>query len=149
MSKINIIDREMTSEELAQMRSGFDQNTLEHGVEIQDSDRYGFVAMRGERFIGCSSGLAYKNGDKYSGWFYLNDLFVEKEYRKQGLGAALLTMLEEKVASVGVRNTWTWTAGYEAWAFYIKVGYEIFAEMEDWYSDGSSRIGLRKKLELS
>jgi len=146
MSKISILDREMTSEEFERMKSGFDEYTLDNGVEIQSSDRYGFVALDGETFIGCSSGLAYKNGEVYSGWFYLTDLYVEKTYRFQGLGAKLLMVLEEKITTIGVRNIWTWTAGYEAPAFYQKQGYEIFAEMENWYSDGSSRVGLRKKL---
>jgi len=146
MSKIKIIDREMTSKELDRMRTGFDQYSLECGVEIQNSDRFGFVALIGALFIGCSSGLAYKNGNEYSGWFYLTDLFVEKDYRLLGLGTELLAALEVKINSIGVRNIWTWTAGYEARGFYVRQGYEIFAEMEDWYSDGSSRFGFRKKL---
>lgn len=146
MNKIKIIDRDMTSEELEQMRDGFDQNSLKHGVEIQTSDRYGFVALKGGAFIGCSSGLAYKNGNQYSGWFYLTDLFVEKEYRLLGVGTRLLSVLEQKIFSMGVKHIWTWSAGYEAPDFYKKQGYLIFAEMENWYADGISRFGLRKKL---
>ena len=149
MSKIHIVDREMTSAELDRMRAGFYEYSLERGVEIQDSDRFGFVALSGEHFIGCVSGLAYKSGDKYSGWFYLTDLFIEKEYRLRGLGTILLTRLEQKVLTIGLSNIWTWTAGYEAPAFYIKQGYDIFAEMENWYSDGSSRFGLRKRLRTA
>ncbi len=146
MSEINIVNRSMTSEEFERMNSGFDNYALEMGVALQSSDRYGFVAMDGDTFIGCSSGLAYKNGENYSGWFYLTDLFVEKAYRLQGLGARLLMVLDEKITTIGVRNIWTWTAGHEAPVFYQKQGYEIFTEMENWYSDGSSRVGLRKKL---
>ena len=146
MSTINILNREMTAPEFERMKRGFDAHTLEQQVEIQTSDRFGFVAVDGETFIGCSSGLAYKNGELYSGWFYLTDLFVEKAYRSQGLGAKLLKALEEQIASIGVHSIWTWTAGYEAPQFYIKQGYAVLAEMEDWYSDGSSRVGLKKKL---
>jgi ribosomal protein S18 acetylase RimI-like enzyme len=122
MKDFKIIDRELTSEELEQMRAGFNRNSLDHGV-------------------------AYKDGDQYSGWFYLTDLFVDKEYRLQGLGSKLLGMLEEKIISMGLKQIWTWTAGYEAPEFYLKQGYQIFAALENWYSDGSSRIGLRKELE--
>ena len=146
MGKFEIIDREMTSNELEQMRAGFNQYTIEQGVKIQSSDRFGFVALKDDMFIGCASGLAYKNGDNFSGWFYLTDLFVEKEHRIQGLGSALLVALEYKIIPIGISNIWTWTAGYEAPRFYIKKHYEVFAEMENWYSDGSSRFGLRKKL---
>ena len=146
MNTIHILNREMTAPEFERMKRGFDAHTLEQQVEIQTSDRFGFAAVDGETFIGCSSGLAYKNGEQYSGWFYLTDLFVEKAYRSQGLGAKLLKALEEQIASIGVHSIWTWTAGYEAPQFYIKQGYAVFAEMEDWYSDGSSRVGLKKKL---
>jgi len=146
MEAITLINRDITAKELARIKAGFDENSLDNAVEIQTADRYGFAAQDGETFIGCSSGLAYKNGDEYSGWFYLTDLFVEKNYRGRGVGADLLRSLEEVIAKLGVTNIWTWTAGYEAPAFYQKQGYEVFAEMEDWYSDGSSRVGLRKRL---
>lgn len=146
MREISIIERDVTQDELAQENAGFDEHAIDHGVAVQTSERFGYVAMDGERFIGCSSGLAYKNGDDFSGWFYLTDLFVEKAYRKRGLGAKLLAALEEKVRARGVTRIWTWTAGYEAPGFYKKQGYAVFAEMENWYSDGSSRVGLRKAL---
>ena len=148
MNEITLIEREMTEDELARMNAGFDEHARDHGVEIQDSDRYGYGALDGESFIGCSSGLAYKNGETYNGWFYLTDLFVEKAYRSRGIGSALLEALEATVAQQGARKIWTWTAGYEAPAFYRKQGYEVFAELENWYSNGASRVALRKELEL-
>lgn len=146
MDTISIINREMSDQEFDRMKAGFDAHTLDHGVEIQSADRFGFVATEKDSFIGCSSGLAYKNGDVYSGWFFLTDLFVEKSFRSKGIGARLLQMLEEEIRSKGITNIWTWTAGYEAPSFYKKQGYEIFAEMENWFSNGSSKIGFRKKL---
>jgi len=146
MSKVIFENREMSSDELKQMYAGFDLHTIDKGVEIQTSDRFGYVASFENKFIGCSSGLAYKNKDKYSGWFYLTDLFVEKEYRFQSVGAKLLNNLEKEIIKIGVKNIWTWTAGYEAPPFYQKQGYHIFAEMENWYSDRSSRVGFRKEL---
>ncbi|MBN1873519.1 MAG: GNAT family N-acetyltransferase [Anaerolineae bacterium] len=147
MSKIHLLEREMTPVELEQMNAGFDENAAEHGVAIQSSERFGFIALDGERFIGCSSGLAYKNGTTYSGWFYLTDLFVDKAYRSQGVGAQLLKALENKLLACGIFKIWTWTAGYEAPEFYKKQGYSIFTEMEGWYSNGASRVGLRKVIK--
>ncbi|MFK7848941.1 MAG: GNAT family N-acetyltransferase [Rhodothermales bacterium] len=146
MKKTNITEREMTPDEFERMKTGFDENALDNGVAIQSADRYGFVATEGSTFLGCSSGLAYKNGDVYSGWFYLTDLFVEKAHRGGGLGAALLSALESKIAKLGVKDIWTWTAGYEAVGFYQKQGYSVILEMENWYADRSSRVALRKKL---
>ncbi|MEM8522997.1 MAG: GNAT family N-acetyltransferase [Bacteroidota bacterium] len=147
MSKtIKIFNREMTPVELQRMRDGFDEHTIDNGVEVQSADRFSFTAVLGDQFVGCSSGLAYKNKEQYSGWFYLTDLFVEKSYRYQGLGSKLLLDLEAQIQAVGVTDIWVWTAGYEAPPFYQKLGYEIFAEMGNWYSDGSSRVGLKKSL---
>jgi GNAT superfamily N-acetyltransferase len=146
MNKISIVHRGMTSEEIKRMNLGFDELSLEEGLEIESSDRYSFVALKGNTFIGCSSGLAFKNGENYSGWFFLTDLFVEKEYRSKGLGLRLLKSIEEKVVTVGVKHIWLWTSGYEALKFYQRQDYKKFTEMENWYSDGSSRVGLRKNL---
>lgn len=149
MNKIKIENREMTSKEFARMKTGFDEHTLDNDVEVQSAVRFSFVVSEEEKFIGCSSGLAYKNKEEYSGWFYLTDLFVEKEYRAQGWGAKLLSALENEIITKGIQHIWVWTAGYEAPTFYQKQGYEIFTEMENWYSDGSSRVGLRKKLSTT
>jgi len=147
MGEIRIIERDTTSVELERINAGFDEHAVDNGVEIQSSARIGFIALDGEKFIGCASGLAYKNGIEYSGWFYLTDLFVEKEYRLQGIGSKLLKMLEEKLLQYGINKIWTWTAAYEGPEFYKRQGYEVFAEMENWYSSGDSRIGLRKEIK--
>jgi len=146
MNQISIVNREMTSEEIKQMNVGFDELSIEEGVELESSDKYSFVALKGNIFIGCSSGLAYKNGENYSGWFFLTDLFVEKEYRSKGLGTKLLKSIEEAIASIGVKHVWLWTSGDKALRFYRRQEYIKFTEMENWYSDGSSRVGLRKSL---
>lgn len=137
----------MTSVELERMNAGFDEHSAGNKVEIQSSERIGYIALNGEIFIGCSSGLLYKNGIEYSGWFYLTDLFVEKEFRLQGIGSKLIKSIEEKILKYGINKIWTWTAGYEGTDFYKRQGYEIFAEMKDWYSNGDSRIGMRKEIK--
>ncbi len=147
MGEIRIIKRDTTSVELERINAGFDEHAVDNGVEIQSSARIGFIALDGEKLIGCVSGLAYKNGIEYSGWFYLTDLFVEKEYRLQGIGSKLLKVLEEKLLQYGINKIWTWTAAYEGPEFYKRQGYEVFAEMENWYSSGDSRIGLRKEIK--
>jgi len=146
MTNINIVEREMTKTEFARENAGFNEYAIEHGNPTEKSERFGFVAIKGEMFVGCSSGLAYRKNTGYSNWFYLTDLFIEKPYRCQGLGTELLRKLEEKVLSLGIGNIWTWTAGYEAPDFYKKQGYNIFFEMDDWYSSGHSRVGMRKTL---
>jgi ribosomal protein S18 acetylase RimI-like enzyme len=148
MLNIAIINREIAPSELERVHAGFDEHTLDNGAEVQDHERFSFVALADRNFIGCVSGLAYKNGNQFNGWCYITDLFVEKEYRRQGLGVQLLQALEKILRQHGIDKIYTWTAGYEAPDFYKKQGYTIFAELENWYSTGHSQIGLRKKMEF-
>ena len=147
MAAICFEEREMTEGEFAQMNAGFVEHTLLNDNPVQTSERFSFVALDEDTFIGCASGLTYKNGPVYNGWFYLTDLFVESAYRGQGLGAAILQKLEQRVAALGITHFWKFTAGYEAPGFYQKKGYQIIFEQENWYFTGHSRVALRKTIE--
>lgn len=138
----------MTEAELARENAAFDQHTVEHGNAVEVAERHGFVLLDAETFIGCSSGLAYRavDGAAYNRWFYLTDLFVEKDYRRRGFGTQLLRRLEARVTGLGIETIWTWTAGYEAPGFYRRQGYAVFAEQENFYPSGHSRLGMRKSL---
>jgi GNAT superfamily N-acetyltransferase len=146
MSTIRFFERDVTDAEYAQITAGFDQHTIENGNPVEIQERYSVVVMDGETFVGSASGLAYKGNGEYNNWFYLSDLFLQKPYRGRGLGAAVLAKLEARVTALGIRNMWTWTAGYEAPGFYKKQGYVVFCELENWYLSGHGRIGLRKTL---
>ena len=53
---------------------------------------------------------------------------------------------ENRIASEGVKNVYTWTAGFQAPDSYRKQGWIVFAELSDYYQNGHSRIGPRKSL---
>ena len=146
MNNVKVVYRKLSSIESNRMDTGFDELSIEEGVELESTERFSFIAKKRNEFIGCSSGLAFKNGENYSGWFQLTDLFVEKENRSKGLGKELLQTMEVKMASVGIKQIFLWTSGVKAIKFYERHGYKKFTEMESWYSDGSSRVGLRKNL---
>lgn len=140
MTNVDYLYRDVTKEELGRVQEGFRDHGREFGVPPHDQERHTVVAMNGKDFIGCASGLRDNN------WFYLSDLWLEKEFRKSGMGRKMLSMLEDVIKQRGYKHIYTWTAGYEAPGFYQKQGYTIFAEHEDYYVSGHSRIGLRKDL---
>jgi GNAT superfamily N-acetyltransferase len=140
------VERAMTEAEYTQEIEGFNVHGQEHGNPTETAERFGFVVLRDSVFIAASSGLAYKSEKGYGNWFYLSDLYVDKAYRGQGLGGKVLGKLERKVALLSMSHIWTWTAGYDGYGFYLKQGYDIFAEFENWYHSGHSRFGMRKAL---
>ena len=93
MKQINFIERDLTKEELESIWKGFIENEVFHTQIHQTSDRFGFVAVNDDKIIGCSTGLAYKNGEEYNGWFYLTDLYIDKEFRGHGYGKTVLLKL--------------------------------------------------------
>ncbi len=138
--------RDMTDDEYKREQVAFDEHGFDFGNPPEKQERFGFVATDGMKFVGCSSGLAQKNNDQYSKYFYLSDLLVEKEYRKHGIGKQLLELLENEISKLGVEYVWTWTAGFEAPAFYLKQGYTVFTTFENYYPSGHARVGFIKKL---
>ncbi|MCL2513494.1 MAG: GNAT family N-acetyltransferase, partial [Oscillospiraceae bacterium] len=102
-------------------------------------ERYSFTAEENNMAIAFASGLANHK------WFYLTDLWVREDYRRQGLGAKLLAMLEDKIKSVGIEHIYTWTSGFTNPVFYEKCGYKAFAVFEDFFEvKGYNYIGYRK-----
>lgn len=138
--------REMTKEEFKREQTAFDEHGSEFGNPPEKQERFGFVATDKGKFIGCSSGLSQKENNHYGKYFFLSDLLVEKEYRKNGYGKKLLELLEDKIKLLGIEYIWTWTAEYEASSFYIKHGYEVFTTFNNYYLSGHARVGLLKRL---
>jgi len=136
----------MTDKEYKRIQVAFDEHSIEFNNPPDKQERFGFVAIKEGKLIGCSSGLAQKEDGHYGKYFYLSDLLIEKEYRRHGYGNELLKLLENKINSLGIEYIWTWTAGYEAPNFYIKQGYHAFTTFESFYPSGHSRIGFIKKL---
>lgn len=146
---IQFEERDMTDAEYKRELVAFDEHGLEFGNPPEKEERIGFVATDNGKYVGSSSGLAQKIDGKYNKYFYLSDLLVEKEYRKNGYGKKLLEMLETKIQGLGIEYIWTWTAEYEAESFYLKQGYESFVRFEHFFPSGHARVGLIKKLQHS
>ncbi len=138
--------RDMIDIEYRREQEAFNEHGLEFGNLPEKQERFGFIATDNGKFVGASSGLANKNGDRYQPYFYLTDLLVEKEYRRHGYGKKLLLLLEDKIRLFGIKYIWVWTAAYEGEAFYVKQGYKVFARFENFYPSGHARVGLMKNL---
>ena len=118
---------------------GLKCNSISHQAEQK---RYSYTAEENNIVVGFASGLTNHK------WFYLSDLWVHEDYRRQGLGAKLLAMLEDKIKALGIRHIYTWTQGPTNPEFYQKQGYRVFTVFEDFFEvEGYHHTGLRKDLK--
>lgn len=98
-----------------------------------------FIRDRHDRVIG---GIV---ADLFGGWAYISLLWIDEPRRNQGLGTRLVTMLEQEVLRLGCTHTHLDTYSFEARPFYEKLGYELFATLED-YPPGHCKHFLKKAL---
>jgi len=136
-----ITDRDISKEELNGIYDDFKKIEIQDNVPLNNQRRFQFIAEENDMIIGFASGLTNHK------WFYLSDMWVQADYRRQGLGGKLLVMLEEKVKSIGMEHVWTWTTGFINPKFYESQGYKVFTVFEDFCEvKGYHQIGYRKDL---
>ena len=139
---MDFIDREITKEELHYIYADFKEIEIQDGVPQVESKRHNIVVEDNGKVIGFASGLT-----NYTKWFFLSDLWVHKNYRRQGIGGKLLNMLEEKIKSIGIEHIYTWTTGFINPKFYERQGYDVFTVFENFCGvEGYNKTGYRKDL---
>ena len=80
------------------------------------------------------------------GWCYLAVLWVRPDRRGAGLGSRLLAEVERQTLAGGIHNLYLDTYSFQALPFYLKHGYTVFGQLED-YPPPHTKHFLRKKLE--
>ena len=76
---------------------------------------------------------------------YIDILWVDEAYRKQGLGSKLLKEIEKIASHEQCSLIHLDTFDFQAKDFYVKQGYEIFGTLED-CPENHCRYYLKKKL---
>lgn len=70
-------------------------------------------------------------GEVGRGWLHIDILWVNESRRHRGLGGKLLGRAEAEALAVGVDRGYLETTSFQARPFYEKLGYEVFAQLED------------------
>lgn len=134
--------REITTKEYEEITADFKK--IEHKFGIQDvpTRRLNRTVLEDGKVVGFASGLVYHK------WFFLSDLWIQENYRGQGLGAKTLKMLELDVCEKGIWDIYTWTTSYNSNdLFYEKQGYEKCLVFENYFEiENGHHICLRKAL---
>lgn len=97
------------------------------------------VNEKGEIVAGCLAKMYCWNV------VYVDILWIEEAYRKQGLGSKLLKEIERIAVDKGCSLIHLDTFDFQAKDFYIKHGYEVFGVLEDCPKE-HCRYYLKKKL---
>ena len=100
------------------------------------------VFIRDERGVAVG-GLV---GEVYWGWFSIETMWVNDEFRYQGYGSMLLRAAEDEARRHNCRHSRTDTFSFQALPFYQKHGYHVFGQLEDMPA-GHTRYFLHKKLD--
>ena len=65
------------------------------------------------------------------GCMYIDDMWVDEKYRRQGLGSVALQAVESEAERKGCHVLWVGTWDFQARPYYEKHGYEVFATLKD------------------
>ena len=95
-------------------------------INIPTQLQYNFIVYDGENVIGGAIGCI-----KY-GWYFLDMLYVNEEYRGEDVGSEILNKIWQVVEEqqlVGIHcKTWD----FQARGFYEKNGFKVFGELKDY-----------------
>ena len=124
-------DREFVDERLGAYNEGFLQDARYDyfGLFVRDKDE----AIR--------AGLI---GNLYSGWLFINLLWVHADFRRSGIGSGLIAEAEKRAITFGCHSAFVDTFSFQGPAFYPKFGYQFFGTLD--YPPGHQRFFLQKRL---
>jgi GNAT superfamily N-acetyltransferase len=119
---------------------GLGNNIIEHigNVELGRSLMI-FVRNRADEVMG---GVI---ANCFGGWVYISLLWIEKSLRNLGYGTRLMHLVEAEAIQCGCQNAHVDTYSFEAKPFYERLGYEVFATLDD-YPKGYCKYFLKKRL---
>ena len=78
-------------------------------------------------------------------WLFVHLFWLPETLRGAGLGRDLLRRAEAEAMARGCGNVWLDTFSFQARGFYEKLGYRVFATLED-YPPGHRRYFMQKRL---
>jgi ribosomal protein S18 acetylase RimI-like enzyme len=78
-------------------------------------------------------------------WLYIDNIWINVEYRKKGIGQYLVTSAEQKAKTKGIKRARLCTFDFQALSFYQKLGYTVYGKLED-YPEGHTLYYLKKIL---
>ena len=107
----------------------------------RDESPISIVAQAGDTVVG---GL---NGSTHWGWCYIRHLWVQEDWRRQGLGYRLIAEAETQARARQCVGLYVDTFDAGAAAFYERAGFTLLGQIPD-FPPGHTRTFLHKRLTL-
>jgi ribosomal protein S18 acetylase RimI-like enzyme len=125
--------------DVAVLSEGLSQHSLSQAFPYHHQPLAIFIRNpQGEIVGGLSGAMVW-------GWLHISLFWLAAELRGKGLGRRLIEMAEAEALARGCRYAHLDTFSFQALGFYQKLGYEVFAELED-YPENARRYYLKKPL---
>ena len=106
------------------INQAFTDYAIKSNVEL-NFEEYCFVAEEDGEIVGVITGRAYYNE------VHIGDLIVDEKYRRLKVGSKLVETVEQAFSGKSYSKITLTTFGFQAPAFYKKLGYEIEFVRED------------------
>ena len=120
--------------------AGLESHTKESSAPSFQRDRINWLVYeKHERLIGALT------ADVLWDWIYIDELWVDRDYRGTGIGKKLMNKAEEYAISRNMTGLWLWTQSWQAPKFYDQLGYKEFTRFDD-FPKGHCQIGFRKQV---
>jgi GNAT superfamily N-acetyltransferase len=86
-------------------------------------------------------------GEIWAQWLFVSHLWLAAPLRRHGYGRKLLLVAESYAMEKGCHSAYLTTSSFQARPFYEKLGYEVFAELDD-FPPGHQHYFLKKRLAV-
>lgn len=110
--------------------------------DVGPSDRQPLVVLIRDTDGKVTGGLS---GFTAWGWLFTQMLYIPDTLRGTGIAGKILAKAEDEAKARGCRGAWIDTFNPQALRAYLRQGYEVFGELEN-FPEGRTRSFLRKKL---
>lgn len=126
---------------------------IEKKLDEFNSSKVPFSQYQADIFVNYS--LKNNDGDLVGGinaliygWkcLFINQLWIQDEYRHNDYGSKLLKKVEDEAKAMGSYLAILDTFDFQAKDFYLKYGYEIYAELDN-YPPGHKSFSMKKVLK--
>lgn len=119
-----------------------DEGITEYNLQKNGQQKYipiASFARVSNKVIGGITGNLFWN------YLYIDLMWIDKNYRKKGIGRKLIKEIEKLSIENGIFRSHLCTASFQSREFYEKCGYTVFGKLDD-MPEGETEYYLYKKL---